>query len=52
MLVYIILAEICLTVGAPNWAVVLCWVGLGVVCVRMLIEIIQKIIKIVLDRED
>ena len=42
MLIYIILAEICLTVGAPNWVVTLCWVGLGIEVLRTIAQVIIK----------
>lgn len=46
MLVYIILAEICLTVGAPNWVVTLCWIA-SAYCfiVKGLAEFVKNVIK-------
>ena len=42
MLIYIILAEICLTVGAPNWVVTLCWIGCGTRALQFIGQVISK----------
>lgn len=42
MILYIILAEICLTIGAPNWAVTLCWIGVGSRAISGIVELIQE----------
>ena len=41
-MVYIILAEICLTIGTPNWVVVLAWVCGGVSILGATINAIAK----------
>ena len=41
---YLILAQICLTVGTPNWVVVVCYVCFGIECFATLLETIAKII--------
>lgn len=46
---YLILAEICLTVGTPDWVVIFCWVffGLSVVdaIANTLVVVLEKYIK-------
>lgn len=41
-MMYVILAEICLTIGAPNWVVALSWVCGGLSIAGATIEVIKK----------
>lgn len=40
---YLILAEICLTIGAPNWVVVFCWVCFGLNVTNAIVDMLIKI---------
>lgn len=40
---YLILAQICLTIGTPNWVVAVCYVYFGMECLTDLIALIAKI---------
>ena len=42
---YLILAEICLTVGAPDWVVIFCWVFFGLDVINAIIAIIDTLVK-------
>jgi hypothetical protein len=39
---YLILAEICLTIGAPNWVVTICWMGFADAIARAICKGILK----------
>ena len=40
---YLILAQICLTIGTPDWVVAVCYVYFGMDCLTDLIALIGKI---------
>ena len=42
MMYYLILAQICLTVGTPNWVVVLCYVCVALRGINTLAEVIKE----------
>ena len=35
---YLILAQICLTIGTPNWVVVVCYIGFAIRMLNALLE--------------
>lgn len=41
---YLILAEICLTVGTPDWVVIFCWVFFGLDVARAITDTLAIII--------
>lgn len=42
---YLILAEICLTVGTPDWVVVFCWVFFGLDVVQAIANTIAIVLE-------
>lgn len=42
---FLILAQICLTVGTPNWVVVVCYIGFAIRTLRALVIGIREGIK-------
>lgn len=47
-MMYLILAQICLTVGTPDWVVTLCYVVFGL---KMIVSIAQSLIKTIKEKK-
>lgn len=45
MIVYIVLAEICKTIGLPTWVINLCWIGLVLRSLNIIAYIVNWIMK-------
>lgn len=47
-MMYLILAQVCLTVGTPDWVVTLCYVVFGL---KMIVSITQSLIKTIKEKK-
>ncbi len=47
-MIYLILAQVCLTVGTPDWVVTLCYVVFGL---KMIVNIAQSLTKVIKEKK-
>lgn len=51
-MIYLILAQVCLTVGTPNWVVTLCYIMFGLKMIVIIARSLIKTIKTIKEKKE